>query len=127
MLLAASSLALGCGETGTSMSGTVTYDGQPVTNGAITLVPQDGGPTVGAPINNGTYRITNVAPGKHVVQIVGFEKVPLVTSSAELEALSRAGTVPPVAREIPADAQGNHVEIDIPARHHQQDFQLMPP
>ena len=59
---------LGCGDNGRlSVQGKVTVDGTPVENGYIYLTPLPGtdGPTTGAKIIDGSYK---VAPGKGVFQ-----------------------------------------------------------
>lgn len=53
--------------------GTVMYDGKPVKQGTITLLPPDGkGPTAAAIITDGGYS-TKVALGPKQVKIEGFE------------------------------------------------------
>jgi hypothetical protein len=64
----------GCGRRDglTEISGAVTYDGQPVKKGAISLLPADGqGPTAAAVIADGKYSV-KVTPGKKQVKIEGF-------------------------------------------------------
>jgi hypothetical protein len=49
---------LGCGGDSASISGSVTYDGKPVTRGVISIAPADGrGKGEGAKILNGKYAI----------------------------------------------------------------------
>lgn len=52
-------LSSGCGDTGNrqAIEGTVTIDGQPLDEGQITFLPQEGteGPTAGAPVHNGKF------------------------------------------------------------------------
>jgi len=68
-------LSGGCGGgSQASVAGKVTFDGQPVENGLITFVPSDKskGPTAGASIMNGNYKIegTNLpSPGTYRVEI----------------------------------------------------------
>jgi len=65
----------GCGRSDglTEISGTVSYDGQPVKQGAITFLPADGkGPTAATPIADGKYSV-KVAPGKKLVKIEGYK------------------------------------------------------
>jgi hypothetical protein len=66
---------VGCGQRDgrIAISGTVSYDGQPVNKGIVTFVPADGkGPTAAATIVDGKYSV-KVAPGKKVVKIEGFK------------------------------------------------------
>lgn len=69
----------GCGGDGLtrgSVSGKVTFDGQPVAKGTIRFTPTGGtkGPMAMAEIADGQYAITMAAPvvGKHTVQIEGI-------------------------------------------------------
>jgi hypothetical protein len=67
----------GCGRNGglTEISGTVSYDGQPVKQGTITFLPADGkGPTAATPIADGKYSV-KVAPGKKLVKIEGYKVI----------------------------------------------------
>jgi hypothetical protein len=67
----------GCSRSGgmTEISGTVSYDGQPVKKGMITFVPANGsGPTAAAKIAEGKYSL-NVAPGEKLVRIEGYKVV----------------------------------------------------
>jgi hypothetical protein len=61
----------GCSDGRAVVSGRITFNGEPVSRGAITLVPTDGkGQTSGSPIEDGAYRIPSVAPGEKAVQII---------------------------------------------------------
>jgi len=62
---------LGCsGATTATVSGSVTFNGQPVERGAISLWPEDGkGSVAGAGIENGRYTIERVAPGVKIVRL----------------------------------------------------------
>ena len=74
--IAACLFLAGCSRGGLSeISGTVTYDGQPIQSGTIQFLPDDGnGPTAAGVINDGRYAM-KVAPGKKKVQIEGFKVV----------------------------------------------------
>src|SRR5262245_59045431 len=89
IVLLAAALALpglsGCGARTATVSGEVTYDGQPVGDGSITLTPEDGkGPVVGGPIKDGKYTLTKVPPGPKVVKIEAYKKVNFAGSSEEM-------------------------------------------
>ena len=64
----------GCQGNGlTEVTGTVSYDGQPIKKGNISFWPSDGnGPTAAAIITDGRFA-ANVAPGKKLVRIEGFK------------------------------------------------------
>jgi hypothetical protein len=115
-----------------SLEGKVLFEGEPVANGSIALLPADGkGPAAGGTIQNGTYFIPEVTPGPKIAQIVGVKEVPFVASSAELEAMSKQPR-PPGANEdlvypadtIPEDAVGNNEKFDVQPGVNQRDFQL---
>lgn len=136
-LLAIASFLLpsaGCGKP-TFVTGTVTYEGQPVEKGAISFVPKEGqGPTAGAMIEGGKYRVEPIKPGIKVVQIIGVKKVPFARSSEEMakraaEAAQRgdsSGLIDP-ADDVPADAVGNGAEIEVKAGEQKLDFNLKKP
>jgi hypothetical protein len=64
-------LAVGCGDGKAVVSGKVTFNGEPIARGAITLVPTDGkGQTAGSSIESGAYLIQGVPPGEKTVQII---------------------------------------------------------
>ncbi|MFM7243213.1 MAG: hypothetical protein ACKO40_03435 [Planctomycetaceae bacterium] len=61
---------LGCGPTSSTVSGTVTFNGEPVASGAISLFPTDGkGSPAGGLIKDGRYTVTGVTPGEKTVQL----------------------------------------------------------
>jgi hypothetical protein len=78
--LALSSL-LGCGSgdgTGVAISGKVSFDGSPLSDGSISFIPIEGtsGPSVGSDIRNGSFSIdrgTGPRPGKYRVEISAYE------------------------------------------------------
>ena len=125
-------LAVGCGGDATVISGTVTYEGKPVDNGAITFLPVDGrGPSAGGPIVNGNYRVAGLKPGEKIVQIVGVKAVPFVRSSEEMarmaaEAARRGDATGIIDRadEISSDAEGNQARIEVVAGKQARDFLL---
>lgn len=62
--------AAGCGPATSTVSGTVTFNGETVEKGSISLFPTDGkGSPAGGLIQNGRYRIAGVAPGEKTVQL----------------------------------------------------------
>jgi len=117
------------------LSGTVTYDGQPVENGTITQLPEDGkGPSAGGPISGGEYRVEGVTPGRKIVRILGVKAVAHARTSEELrlqaEEAARQGKVgadPEPAVTIPPDARGNNATVELKPGSQTLDFQLEPP
>lgn len=68
---------IGCGGGGpVTISGKVTYDGQPIEQGVISFQDVQGvaGPAEGA-ITNGAYKVTDVPRGKKNVKITASKKV----------------------------------------------------
>ena len=62
--------SLGCNDGLARVSGTVTFNGEPVSRGMINLEPVDGvGPMSGGSIAGGQYAIEQVTPGGKIVRI----------------------------------------------------------
>jgi hypothetical protein len=60
---------IGCGDSRSSVSGTVTFDGQPVKSGTVTLVKSDGELVrEGAAIKDGSFQ-ANVPPGNYKIEL----------------------------------------------------------
>jgi len=128
-------LIAGCGGgSGGTVSGAVTYDGQPVGDGTITFLPADGkGPTVGGPIAKGVY-LVDVPPGPKIVQITAVKAVKFAQSSEEMarQAAERKAKGDPTgliesADVIPANAGGNNAAVDIKPGRQTHDFALTKP
>jgi hypothetical protein len=121
----------GCGNP-TSVSGQVSFEGKPVANGLITFLPADGlGPAAGGPISDGHYEVANLVPGKKIAQIIAVKKINGPASNEERQRQAQAnakhGTTTGIAAaadEIPADAEGNNRQIDLPAGKQILDFDL---
>src|SRR5262249_59581472 len=78
-------LIAGCGGNSAHVTGEVTYDGQPVGDGWISLLPADGkGPSAGGPIEKGRYSVENLVPGPKVVKIEAVKAVPFARGSEEM-------------------------------------------
>jgi hypothetical protein len=72
LLAAALGICLGCGSNRTTIEGAVTFDGQPVEQGAITFEPASGaGPSAGGTIQSSRYKVNaeGVTPGEMIVRI----------------------------------------------------------
>ena len=70
LLVGVAALAAGCGggEKAHTVSGTVTFDGEPVKEGHIAFHPAGGGAGAGASISGGRYSVTAPA-GKYRVEV----------------------------------------------------------
>jgi len=129
VLLALASCLVGCGgDTGrASVSGTVTLDGEPVKNGAITLVALTGdeGPT-GADIVDGYYRIRKTqgpVAGRFRVEIrwpkPTGKRIPV------MDGIPDSGMRDELAEAIPVKYNKESVlEIEIQKGKIQRDFEL---
>jgi hypothetical protein len=134
-MAAAVSLA-GCGSATTAtVSGSVTYDGQPVGDGYVTFTPSDGkGQDAGAPVANGRYSVTGLQPGPKVVKVIAVKKVNFASSSAEMQqkaaearkAGNNDGLVDP-ADTIPDNAEGNNQTVAVQAGQQTLDLHLRKP
>ena len=124
-------LLSGCGSgAGTVVTGSVTYEGQPVAKGEITFTPADGiGPVAGGEIVAGQYRVTELAPGPKVVQVTSVEDSAPVLSSADMAQAAASGkpAAPPPKVLVPPDAIGNGATVEIKAGSQQHDFPLKKP
>lgn len=122
----------GCGSAGgkASVSGSVTYEGQPVASGEITFSPADGkGPTASGPISGGSYSVADMTPGPKVVLISSVAEVPRVMSTEDFAKAAQSGVkaAPPAANLVPPDAVGNGQTIEIKAGSQKQPFALKKP
>ena len=129
VLLALASCLFGCGgATGrASVSGTVTLDGEPVENGAITLVAVTGdeGPT-GANIVDGSYRIrkTQGPVAGHFRVEIRWSK-PTGKKILVMDGIPDSGMRDELAEAIPAKYNKESVlEIEIQKGNNQRDFEL---
>ncbi|HEV3023142.1 MAG TPA: hypothetical protein VGX76_11775 [Pirellulales bacterium] len=112
----------GCGQPSASVSGEVTFDGEPIGKGHITFTPiaGQGGKDVGAPIVDGRYTVADLPPGRKLAHVFAVKKVSFASTSAEMARKAAEarqggnydGLVEP-ADMIPANADGNDVEVDI--------------
>jgi hypothetical protein len=78
----------------TQVTGTVTYEGAPLTNGSISFVSESGGENAAGMINErGQYTLSThqpgdgVAPGTYRVCISSFETLPGMTPSSGKRAI----------------------------------------
>jgi hypothetical protein len=123
---------VGCGGGLASVSGEVTYNGEPAGNGYVTFSPADGkGATAGGPIEAGHYTVDNFTPGPKVVKIEVVKAVPFARNSADMAKRAAAdkffgkgtGLIDP-ADEIPPNAEGNNQKVDIQPGKQIRDFHL---
>jgi hypothetical protein len=112
----------GCGPTTSTVSGTVTFNGAPVSKGAISLFPSDGkGSAAGGLITDGRYSIAGVAPGEKIVQL----SAPVVAGSRKDD----YGNETQVAEELmpPAWGRASQEKITVTAGSLTQNFEITGP
>jgi hypothetical protein len=128
-------LVVGCGSNSATVTGEVTYEGQPVGGGRITFLPADGkGPAVGAQVVHGRYRIDKVLPGPKVVKVEAVKAVSFGRSSEEMQQIAEANRskgddtgIIERADVIPPDADGNNAAVEIKSGNQTYDIHLKRP
>lgn len=128
VLLAAMFAVIGCGggDSAQLVSGSVTYNGQPVENGYITFSPTSAGQSFAAPIVGGKYKSDKAAAGQFQVLITATMDAPIAASreeAAKQSAERRKG--PP--QQIPEDAAGNGQTVEIKSGDQVLDFAITGP
>ena len=109
ILLFAAFLVTACGcrkSVPTSVSGAVTFKGQPIEKGYVTFYPDDGGTetTIGCDIKDGAYKITDIKPGKRRV---------LVTTAPAMEVTEHKTLKIAAFSPITAATPGNNQIVEI--------------
>ena len=107
---------VGCHRSGTSVTGTVSYDGQPVPRGVITLTPTDGsGKPEGSKILAGKFEITSIEPGQKRVSVIGVTAEPSSTDEpvASDDKIKNMVEASRSAEMIPTNAKGNGQTVSI--------------
>ena len=89
--------ALGCGRAKSSVSGTVTLDGKPLSVGVIVFIPQ-GAPAVSGEIKDGQYSVAGVPNGEAKVTVDNNAAKVLV------EQARKGAAEDPAVRRIPEGA-----------------------
>ena len=130
-LLALLSSIIGCGEKATTVSGTVTFNDQPVERGSIRFVSTDkSGPTFGAVIRNGKFTVEKATPGEMMVTIHASKRDIIPTSSQDVREMSEQAQdenyVDPAVL-IPPNAEGNNQTVQIAEGANPLEFHLKSP
>jgi hypothetical protein len=121
------SASAGC-QQGPSVSGTVTYNGQPVEKGSVKFASADGsGPGFGATIVDGKYTAEKVKLGPHIAQIRGLTDPPPMTREEFLKARQSANRYNLPINYIPEDAEGNNQSVEIKDGSQTLDFAVTGP
>jgi hypothetical protein len=135
-MLAALAFVAGCGESSSTISGTVTFNGTPVKKGTISFRPTGPGQVFASEIKDGAYSAPNAKPGQRTVEIRGLREFDSPASSEDAARLAseaqRAGNVG--ANElvnptdyIPRDAEGNFQVHEIGSGDQTMNFDIKAP
>lgn len=119
----ASIVAVGCGETSTTLTGAATYNGAPVESGTITFTPSASGTPFGGKIVDGKYAVEKATAGKYTV-IVRADRNNEGPLTRE-QAAQPSSSSPP--NYIPEDAAGNSQTVDVTGGAQTLDFALTGP
>jgi hypothetical protein len=107
------SVVTGCSASGT-LRGTVTVHGKPLEDGFVSLMPIEGtqGSTAGAPIEDGSFVVNNLKPGKYRIKVAsgGWNK-PVPTSQSDMMKMSEKDLR--IEGQVPANAKGNNRDIEV--------------
>ena len=110
---------VGCGETGTHVSGKVTFKGQPVPQGRVYIVPDSTSGNSGAPgyadIKNGTYDTAAeggkaATPGAVVLRVDGYDPTPPPNAGPEVTS-TRLFTGYEQKTDLPESASVKDIEV----------------
>jgi hypothetical protein len=112
-----------------SLSGSVTYNGEPVENGSITFASADGsGPGFGAKVVDGRYKTDKVRRGQHIVYVRGLTKAPRLTREVFAKLREQSGKRAGLPVDyIPENAAGNSQTLEIEGGRQVLDFKIKGP
>jgi hypothetical protein len=117
----------GCGQSNT-LSGTVTYNGEPVQQGYLRFASADGsGPGFGAEVVDGKYSTDKVRLGKHTVHVRGLQDAPPMTREQQMDWRKHGNRYGLPVDYIPEDAEGNGQTVEIATGAKTLDFALKGP
>jgi hypothetical protein len=125
LLLGFTASFVGCtNESETSVRGSVTFNGAPVSSGYITFNPTGSGTSFAAPIVDGKFTTQKAYAGQYQVLITSGVNFAAPKSRDEAEK-QRAAQQPPPA--IPEDAEGNNQTVEVKPGEQTLDFALTGP
>ncbi|MCC9605548.1 FixH family protein [Blastopirellula sp. JC732] len=122
-------LAVGCGSSDPNMipiSGSVSYQGKPITDGVVRFVPAENSsaPVRVAQVIDGSYELAgrfSLMPGTYQIQIEGFEGEDLPLSEAGQQASQRKQILP---AQYNAKSKLEPLTVSQGDRAQQKDFEL---
>ena len=112
-----------------SISGTVTYNGQPVEMGSVTFASADGsGPGFGAQVVQGQYDAVKVRLGRHVAFVRGLTDAPILTKEESIKLREQQDNRYGLPVDyISENADGNGQTVEIKGGRQTLDFALKGP
>jgi hypothetical protein len=121
VFLAALLVLVGCGEKTTTVSGTVTLDGKPLPEGAISFFPKDGqAPTAGSTIKDGQYS-AKLSPCPMKVTI----SAPKVVGTKKIYDTPDSPVMPITKEALPAKYnEESTLELEVKPGPNRKDFEL---
>jgi hypothetical protein len=118
----------GCGgSSDPSLSGSVTYNRQPVESGFITFSPEGSGTSFGADIVDGKYKPEIVHAGKYQILVRAASDALVASSRDEAARQAAAGGATKSSNYIPETAEGNGQTVEITGGEQTLDFALTGP
>lgn len=127
LLLIGVAAVAGCGKSN-SLSGAVTYNGEPVHQGSVRFDSSDGsGPGFGAQVVDGKYSTDKVRLGKHRVYVRGLQDAPPMTREQQMDSRKSGNRYGLPVDYIPEDADGNGQTVEIESGANTLDFTLKGP
>jgi hypothetical protein len=117
LLIGAALFSSGCGEGGpsvASVSGTVTYQGQPVADAMVTFIPEKGTPGNGQTDASGKYTIST--RGKNGA-VLGLNKVTVTKMTTDGPAMPANPTPEDMRKAAEASARMSQTESQLPSKY----------
>lgn len=104
-----------------SVSGNVTLDGEPLSDGLISLAPIDGkGSNAQALISDGKYQV-EVMPGKKLARVEGFKTVAINKVQYGSKLIDAPDKRPIVPKKYNSESK---LEVDVDSSHREHNFAL---
>jgi hypothetical protein len=129
MLSLATIIGCGGGDGSASLRGSVTYNGEPVSQGSISFMPVGGtGTPFGATIVDGQYLAEKAFAGKFRATVSGDRAIVVPKTREEAAEMEKANQGQAVSTNyIAEDAAGNSQEVDVSGDSQTLDFAITGP
>jgi hypothetical protein len=100
----------GCANQGT-VSGKVSLNGQPLPGGVVTFFDSEGQSRTGGINKDGTYTVSNIAPGKAQVSVLTLNERPSIRDPENKNATSLGTYVPIPAKYMDKEQSGITLDV----------------